>query len=78
MISKIIDNTYIDKNMRKHGTTIIQICFENENLEGQISIKGDEAAALSYLPIFEADLRYNFSDLFPVPEIPAMPKGGDL
>lgn len=59
------------------GTTTIQVDFANEgvNLQGRISIKGGEVKTLQYLPIFEADLRRNFADLFPLPE---MPSGGEL
>ena len=62
------------------GTTTIQINFADENvdLQGEISVKGGEAEAMRYLPTFEADLRRNFTELFPVPEMPAMPEGGGL
>jgi hypothetical protein len=58
------------------GTTTIDVDFTDEtvNLQGQTSVKGGEAEALSYLHFFEADLRRNFADLFPASEVP--PGGG--
>ena len=52
-------------------TTMIKVNFIDEGVEltGETSVKGDESVALSYLPVFEADLRRNFSDLFPAPVI---------
>jgi len=60
-----------------NGTTTIQVDFADEGVvaQGQTSIKGGEVEALRYLPTFEADLRRNFADLFPVPEIPP---GGEI
>lgn len=57
------------------GITRINVDFSDEgvNLQGETTVKGGEAEALQYLPTFEADLRRNFSDLFPLPE---MPEGG--
>lgn len=51
------------------GTTTIEVSFVDEgvDLQGQTSVKGDEAAAAAYLPFFEADLRRNFAELFPQP-----------
>jgi hypothetical protein len=59
------------------GPTTIQVDFADEGVgvQGQTSIKGGEAEALRYLPVFETDLRRNFADLFPVPEIPP---GGEM
>lgn len=59
------------------GTTTIAVDFADEtvDLQGLTSVKGGEAEALSYLHFFEADLRSNFADLFPVPETPP---GGEL
>ena len=59
------------------GTTTIQVDFsdENVNLQGQTSIKGGVVEAMRYLPVFEADLRRNFTDLFSVPELPP---GGEI
>ena len=59
------------------GTTTIQVDFADEGVgvQGQTSIKGGEVEALRYLPTFEADLRRNFADLFPIPE---MPPGGEI
>lgn len=57
------------------GTTTIQVSFLDEGveLEGETSIKGDDSKALAYIPTYEQDLRRNYADLFPVPEI----TGGD-
>ncbi|KLU66772.1 hypothetical protein DEAC_c14400 [Desulfosporosinus acididurans] len=54
-------------------TTIIKVNFSDEGVElsGETSVKGDESAAVAYLPVFESDLRRNFAEKFPVPEIPA-------
>lgn len=59
----------------QNGTTTINVSFTDENVElqGTTTIKGGEQEALEYLPVFEADLRRNYSDLFPLPE---MPEGG--
>lgn len=53
-----------------NGTTKIEVDFSDEgvNLQGETFIKGGEAEAENYIPIFEKDLRYNFADLFPKPE----------
>lgn len=52
-------------------TTIIMVDFADEGVElsGETSVKGDESAAQAYLPVFESDLRRNFADKFPVPEV---------
>lgn len=62
------------------GTTTIQVNFLDEgvNLPSETTVKGGESAAVTYLPVFETDLRRNFADLFPAPEMPAMPEGGLL
>jgi hypothetical protein len=62
------------------GTTIIQVDFSDEGvaLTGETRIKGGEAEALAYLPIFEADLRRNYAELFPLPELPEPTPGGEL
>ena len=54
------------------GTTTLKIDFADEGVQliGETSIKGGESAALSYLPTFELDLRRNFADKFPVPQMP--------
>ena len=53
------------------GTTTIQVSFADEgvDLQGQTSIKGGPVQAQSYLPVFESDLRRNFADMFPLPEV---------
>jgi len=71
MISQLIEN--------QDGTTTICADFkdENVNLQGEITVKGGETEALCYLPFFEADLRRNFAERFPVPE-PITEAGGML
>jgi hypothetical protein len=58
--------------VNQNGTTTIQVDFSDEdvNLQGQTSVKGGQSQAQSYLPVFEADLRRNFADKFPLPEVP--------
>ena len=56
------------------GNTIrITVDFADEGviLTGETSIIGDEQKASAYLPFFERDLRRNFADQFPQPELPA-------
>lgn len=52
--------------------TKLTIDFTDENvvLVGETEVVGDESKALSYAPFFEADLRRNNAELFPVPEMP--------
>ena len=66
-----------DVIVNNDGTTTLRINFTDEgiNLQGETRVKGDEAIALSYLPVFETDLRRNFADLFPVPESPIHEEG---
>ena len=63
-------NNVITEN--QDGTTTIQVSFADEgvDLQGQTSVKGGQAQAQSYLPVFGADLRRNFADKFPLPEVP--------
>ena len=61
--------------------TKLTLDFSDENvvLIGETEVVGDESKALSYATFFEADLRRNNAELFPVPEpieAPEMP-GGD-
>ena len=59
------------------GIARIEVSFADEGVDlvGTTHVKGGEAEALAYLPVFEADLRRNFADLFPAPQ---MPLGGEL
>lgn len=59
----------ITKN--ENGTSTIQVDFIDEgvNLQGEINVKGSDAQVLAYLKVFENDLRLNFADLFPAPEV---------
>jgi hypothetical protein len=54
------------------GTAKINVDFSDElvDLQGETFVKGGETEALQYLPVFEADLRRNNSEKFPLPEIP--------
>lgn len=56
------------------GTVRIAVSFRDEgvDLSGVTHIRGSEADALRYLPVFEQDLRRNFAHLFPLPP-PAVP-----
>lgn len=58
--------------VNQNGTTTIQVDFSDEdvNLQGKTSVKGGEGVAMAYLPTFEADLRRNNAELFPLPEVP--------
>jgi hypothetical protein len=61
-----------------NGVTRIKVDFSDEgvNLQGETEVKGDRQTAERYVHIFEADLRRNFSELFPVPE-PETNEGGE-
>jgi hypothetical protein len=52
------------------GTSKITMNFRDEGveLEGETTVKGGEAEAEKYVPIFERDLRTNYAHLFPQPE----------
>lgn len=58
----------ITENQDRTSTIRVDFSDEGVNLQGETSIKGGEAEAISYLPVFEKDLRINFADLFPQPE----------
>ena len=49
-------------NENQDGTTSIAIDFIDEGVDLQCdtTVKGDEAAAYTYLPFFEKDMRRNF------------------
>lgn len=72
MTYEIIKNT--------DGTTTLRMSFidENVDLQGEISIKGGVEDATSYVPFFENDLRCNFADKFPVPEMPEGFEEGEM
>ena len=59
-----------------NGTTRIDVDFADEgvDLAGVTHVRGGEAEALIYLRVFEADLRSNYVELFPQPELV---EGGD-
>lgn len=50
------------------GTTTLRVDFVDEGvpLQGETTVKGRQAEALAYLPVFEADLRRNFADRYPI------------
>lgn len=60
------------------GTIRIDVDFSDEgvDLQGTTHVKGGEAEALAYVPVFERDLRRNYSQLFPEPEPEPEPEGG--
>lgn len=62
------------------GTTTIRVSFHDEDVEltGETQVKGRESDALAYLSVFEADLRNNFADRFPVPESEDDPEDGGI
>ena len=59
------------------GTSTLHVTFADEgvDLAGEVSVRGDAAAAETYAPVFARDLRSNYADLFPQPE---MPIGGEI
>ena len=57
---------------------IIDFSDENVALVGETEVVGDESKALSYAPFFEADLRSNNAELFPVPEIEIPEMDGEM
>ena len=73
----IVTTTVIDD---KHTGLTIDFSDEGISLVGETEVVGDESAARAYATFFEADLRRNNAELFPVPEMPEaseeMP-GGD-
>ena len=60
-------NTQTVDNNRTRLT--VDFMDEAVDLTGTMLIAGDESAALAYAHFFEADLRRNNAELFPVPEI---------
>ena len=60
-----------------NGTTRIDVDFADEgvDLAGVTHVRGGEADALIYLRVFVSDLRANYAEMFPQPE---MVEGGDL
>ena len=71
-------NTQTVDNNRTRLT--VDFMDEGVDLTGTMLIAGDESAALAYAHFFEADLRRNNAELFPVPEpidAPEEMPGGD-
>ncbi len=59
------------------GTSTLHVTFEDEGVEltGEVNVRGDAAAAAAYAPVFVRDLRANYADMFPQPD---MPIGGEI
>ena len=73
---------FILTNYLNDKITELTIDFRDEGVDliGVTEVVGDEGKALAYAPFFEADLRRNNAELFPVPEMPEAPEempGGD-
>lgn len=60
--------------------TKLTIDFSDEgvSLVGETEVVGDASKALSYASFFEADLRRNNTELFPVPEMPEPEMDGEM
>lgn len=56
--------------------TELTIDFRDEGIElvGVTEVVGNEDTARAYASFFEADLRRNNAELFPVPEMPVAPE----
>jgi len=54
----------------KRTKLILDFSDEGVSLVGETEVVGNESKALAYAHFFEADLRRNNAELFPVPEIP--------
>lgn len=72
----MITNTEIIND--KRTKLILDFNDENITLVGETEVVGDESKALAYAPFFEADLRRNNAELFPVPEIEIPEMGGEM
>lgn len=61
------------------GTVRIDVSFADEgvDLQGTTHVRGSETEVLAYLPVFERDLRRNYSHLFPKPESDPESEGGE-
>jgi len=60
------------------GTTTIKVDFMDEGVDlvGETSVKGNKTSASTYLSTYEADLRRNNIELFPISEMPVAAEGG--
>ena len=72
----MITTTEIIDNKRTKLT--IDFSDEGVSLIGETEIVGDESAALAYAHFFEQDLRRNYAELFPVPEIEIPEMDGEM
>jgi len=68
----------IIKNINRTTTLHMNFIDENVDIQGEINIKGGVEDATSYVPFFENDLRCNFADKFPVPEMPEGFEEGEM
>ena len=62
----------------KRTKLILDFSDENVALVGETEVVGDESKALAYASFFEADLRRNNAELFPVPEMPEPEMDGEM
>lgn len=69
-------------HVNSDGTTTLRVDFSDEGvpLQGEIRVRGGEAEALAYLPVFEADLRRNFASQYPLllRPVEALPPEGEI
>ena len=61
-----------------HTKLILDFSDEGVNFIGETEVAGDEGKSLAYAPFFEADLRRNNAELFPVLEIEIPEMGGEM
>lgn len=62
----------------KRTKLILDFSDEGVSLVGETEVVGDASKALSYASFFEADLRRNNTELFPVPEMPEPEMDGEM
>ena len=72
----MITNIQIVESNRTRLT--LDFMDEGIDLTGSMLVAGDESAARSYAHFFEADLRRNNAELFPVPEIEIPEMDGEM
>lgn len=62
----------------KRTKLTVDFSDEGVSLVGETEVVGDASKALSYASFFEADLRRNNAELFPVPEIEIPEMDGEM
>ena len=62
----------------KRTKLTVDFSDEGVSLVGETEVVGDASKALSYASFFEADLRRNNTELFPVQEMPDPEMGGEM